>query len=133
MPFCPSCRCEYIEGIARCPDCDVALVERLPEEQVTAPVLAGVDLEEVELCVILGEIHAQLLQDRLREAGIPSRLQPAGPILDAVFVNALYPPNVVGGQLAAARIMVNRRDLDRARQLYEDFELTTAGETTLEE
>jgi hypothetical protein len=133
MPFCPSCRSEYILEIAKCPDCDITLVEHLPEAPTSAPMFSEVDLDEVELCVILGEIHAQLLQDRLREEGIPSRLQPAGPILDAVFVNALYPPNVVGGQLAAARVMVNRRDLDRARQLYQDFELTPAESTTPEQ
>jgi hypothetical protein len=35
MPFCPSCKTEYIAGVARCSDCDVSLVDRLPEEQTT--------------------------------------------------------------------------------------------------
>ena len=33
MPFCPVCKYEYIEGIKKCPDCDVALVAQLPVEK----------------------------------------------------------------------------------------------------
>ncbi len=31
--FCPVCRSEYREGVTRCPDCGVALVDRLPPEE----------------------------------------------------------------------------------------------------
>lgn len=30
--YCPSCRAEFREGFFRCEDCDVALVEILPEQ-----------------------------------------------------------------------------------------------------
>lgn len=32
MPFCPQCRSEYKTEVARCSDCDVALVAELPME-----------------------------------------------------------------------------------------------------
>jgi len=32
MPYCPVCRYEYVEGITKCPDCDVDLVAELPAE-----------------------------------------------------------------------------------------------------
>jgi membrane protease YdiL (CAAX protease family) len=32
--FCPSCKDEFREGFSWCPDCDVALVETLPDEPV---------------------------------------------------------------------------------------------------
>ncbi|HTR82516.1 MAG TPA: zinc ribbon domain-containing protein [Bacteroidota bacterium] len=32
MPFCPSCKTEYLPGIARCSDCGIALVDQLPQE-----------------------------------------------------------------------------------------------------
>jgi len=31
MPFCPSCRYEYVAGVATCPDCNQPLVDVLPE------------------------------------------------------------------------------------------------------
>ncbi len=31
--YCPSCRAEFREGFFRCEDCDVKLVEVLPEEE----------------------------------------------------------------------------------------------------
>jgi len=35
MPWCPVCKNEYIEGKTHCPDCDVDLVDELPEETDT--------------------------------------------------------------------------------------------------
>lgn len=32
MPWCPICKNEYVEGKTHCPDCDVDLVDELPEE-----------------------------------------------------------------------------------------------------
>ncbi len=31
--FCPVCKCEYRAGFTHCPDCDVDLVDSLPEEK----------------------------------------------------------------------------------------------------
>ncbi len=31
--FCPNCGAEYREGFTHCPDCDVDLVDKLPEEK----------------------------------------------------------------------------------------------------
>jgi len=34
MPFCPNCKTEYVAGVARCSDCNLPLVDHLPEEQI---------------------------------------------------------------------------------------------------
>ena len=31
MPFCPECQAEYRDGFTRCAECDLDLVEQLPE------------------------------------------------------------------------------------------------------
>lgn len=37
MPWCPICKNEYVAGKTHCPDCDVDLVEALPEEETASP------------------------------------------------------------------------------------------------
>ena len=32
MAWCPKCRNEYVEGVTVCADCQVPLVDELPEE-----------------------------------------------------------------------------------------------------
>lgn len=45
MPYCPKCRVEYREGFSVCSDCDVDLVDKLPEIEPPSPenwVLLGI-------------------------------------------------------------------------------------------
>ncbi|HTY10678.1 MAG TPA: zinc ribbon domain-containing protein [Bacteroidota bacterium] len=32
MPFCPNCKTEYVSGTTHCADCDVELVDRVPDD-----------------------------------------------------------------------------------------------------
>jgi hypothetical protein len=117
MPFCPSCRFEYAPDATRCPDCGDELVDSLPE----APKAEGPGYVQIELCVVRGEIHAKLLRDALASQGIPSRAESHWPFAGPYSV--LEPPAPIGGGFDAPfRIMVNQRDLDRARVVYEDIE-----------
>jgi hypothetical protein len=62
--YCPECESEYREGITRCSDCDVALVDELrPEEEHLGNLLPLVEEKSPELV-------AELL-DRLEKAEVP--------------------------------------------------------------
>ncbi len=60
--YCPSCRAEFREGFFRCEDCDVALVETLPEERVKPGY--------VELATVFTEGEIALIKANLDQAGI---------------------------------------------------------------
>jgi hypothetical protein len=71
--FCPKCKAEYIRGVTRCSDCDVALVDRLSEsghdsdQELSDANLRGVwSGEDQNSCVITCE--------QLRNADIPYKV-----------------------------------------------------------
>lgn len=62
--FCPECRSELREGFTRCSECDVDLVETLPEEDHQA--------EEYEVVFETSEVDLlPLFKSVLDSAGIP--------------------------------------------------------------
>jgi hypothetical protein len=70
MPFCPSCKCEYRPGFARCSDCDMELVESLSEEN--GQKLNRRTLELVPFGSFPDPLEAQMFQELLESNGIVS-------------------------------------------------------------
>lgn len=67
MPFCPQCKAEYVEGIEKCTDCDVALVPELPKGPEH-------EYENEGMVGVFGagnEFEASIMKGILEEAGIP--------------------------------------------------------------
>ena len=76
MPFCPKCRYEYVEGVERCPDCDVRLVPRLHDPE---PTREEEQAEELVPCwQAENTIEADAACCLLREEGIPCMVQKSG-------------------------------------------------------
>jgi hypothetical protein len=69
MPFCPSCRTEYVAGVARCADCGTALVSTLPPE----PVPEDVHWAELPSFPTLAE--GEMVQAELERRGIRTMLK----------------------------------------------------------
>ncbi|MBD3333170.1 hypothetical protein GF356_10000 [candidate division GN15 bacterium] len=67
MPFCPQCRFEYNPDKKTCPDCEVALVESLPEAE---ELVTKYD-NWVALARLTSHQYAEMIQDSLRDKDIP--------------------------------------------------------------
>jgi len=117
MPWCPKCRFEYVPQLHACPECKVRLVAELPEEVEEAPAYGeGEEFEQVLLCTVLGEMNAALIGNALRGAGIQIRQQA---MTDAFATGYLGYP---AATMARIGTYVNRRDLERAVQVYRKHE-----------
>jgi hypothetical protein len=95
-----------------CPDCGADLVAHLPSAE-SAP-RRREEMRQVLLCTVPGEVHARLVQEALAEQNIPARTQGRG------LQHDLGTPSVGGDE--PIQIFVLRRDLARARSVFEDFE-----------
>lgn len=83
MPFCPLCKAEYSPGTKRCPDCEVDLIEELPEE---ADLEESDDEESPEDWVLLystrNKVYAEFLKETLENSNIPCYMKSTGSFLE---------------------------------------------------
>ncbi len=113
--FCPVCESEYQPGITRCPDDDMELVEKLDASTMAH------DRSEARFVTLhnMGSpAEAEMVNDILSQNGIRSVVQSGG-------ADALSP--LLSSTSPGAVILVDERDLDRARDLYLAF---FGGDTT---
>ena len=78
--FCPQCKAEYRSGFTRCLDCNVDLVEYLPEPghgSISTSDLPDESLKEVWAGDDEGECNS--ICDRLKEAEIPFKVKQPNP------------------------------------------------------
>ena len=107
--FCPTCEAEYEPGITRCTDDGSELVDRLTVESG-----AHDDSEArfVPLHTLSSPAEAEMVNDILRQNGIRSVVQSGASDQFSPLFSVMAPGAVV---------LVDERDLDRARELYESF------------
>jgi lauroyl/myristoyl acyltransferase len=103
--FCPICEAEYQPGITKCPEDEVDLV--------ATQVNAGDDSAAnfVTLHTLSSPVEAEMVNDLLRQNGVRSVLQSTNDAFSPVF-SAVSP---------GAAVLVDERDLDRAKELYASF------------
>jgi lauroyl/myristoyl acyltransferase len=104
--FCPICEAEYQPGITKCAD-DGA-------ELVATQVKAGDDSEAnfVTLHTLSSPVEAEMVNDILRQNGVRSAVQSGGNDQFSPVFSAVSP---------GAAVLVDERDLDRAKELYASF------------
>src|SRR5688572_23392592 len=103
--FCPVCEAEFQPGITKCPEDEVDLV--------ATQVNAGDDSEAnfVALHTLSSPVEAEMVNDILRQNGVRSVVKSANDAFSPVF-SAVSP---------GAAVLVDERDLDRAKELYASF------------
>lgn len=67
--FCPNCKAEYREGFTRCADCEVDLVDKLPEEEEQDYEIDP-DIKFVEVLRTVDVIDIAFIKGALDNAGI---------------------------------------------------------------
>jgi len=106
--YCPVCESEYNPGVTRCPDDDAELVERL------APETSSDDSEArfVTLHTLSSPPEGEMVADLLRQNNIRAVVQSGADDAFSPMFAAVSP---------CVAVLVDERDLDRARELYAAF------------
>ncbi len=107
--FCPVCESEYEAGITKCPDDGAELVEHLSAE---AGATDDSDAKFVTLHTLSSPVEAEMVSDLLRQNDIRAVVQSGGNDAFSPVFSAVSP---------GAAVLVDERDLDRAKELYASF------------
>ena len=103
--FCPVCESEYNPGVTRCPDDDAELVEQLAPETSSDDSAARF----VTLHTLSSPAEGEMVTDLLRQNGIRAVVQSGANDAFSPVFSAVSP---------GVAVLVDERDLDRARELY---------------
>jgi hypothetical protein len=106
--YCPKCRTQYIENIKECSDCQVLLVEKLPEETPLEKI------KWVALTPLAGEIYAEMVEEVLQKLDIPNFTKSDW----ATSAFNISSANLVGAKVT---IFVPEENRDDAAQLIEEL------------
>ena len=107
--FCPVCESEYESGVTKCPDDGAELVEALSTE---AGASDDSEARFVTLHTLSSPAEAEMVNDILRQNGVRAAVQGGSNDAFAPVLSAVSP---------GVAILVDERDLDRARELYASF------------
>ena len=111
MPFCPECKCEYVEGVTRCSDCDEELVWELPTESPQPREMLR-DEDAVTIFTAKDLVEAEVVRGILEGAGIHCAVTPE--------VTRWARGTTMLGGLQTIDIMVLESDAERAQEVIRE-------------
>ena len=104
MPYCPSCKTEYVENIQICSDCSEALVEKLPQaDEIT-------EVNWIPLHSVPGKAYAEMVTEILDKEEIPNYIKS-----DAL--STAYLTGGAGGMGGISVIFVPEEHQSRAEEI----------------
>src|SRR5215210_7110084 len=104
--ICPVCEAEYEPGITQCPDDNAALVDKITDVHDSS------EARLVSLHHLGSPAEAEMVNDICRQNGVRSMVKSGG-------ADALSP--LLSATWEGAMILVDERDVDRAREVYRSF------------
>ena len=107
--FCPVCESEYEEGVTTCPDDGSDLVERLTPENTLRD---NSEARFVPLHNVGSPAEAEMVADILQQNEIRAAVQSGSNDAFSPLLSAASP---------GALVLVDERDFDRAREIYDSF------------
>jgi hypothetical protein len=107
--FCPTCESEYEPGIKVCADDGTELIETLSVESGASD---DGEARFVTLHTLSSPAEAEMVNDILRQNGIRSVVQSGASDQFSPLFSVMAP---------GAQVLVDERDLDRAKELYAAF------------
>jgi hypothetical protein len=107
--FCPTCESEYEPGIKVCADDGTELIENLSVESGASD---DGEARFVTLHTLSSPAEAEMVNDILRQNGIRSVVQSGASDQFSPLFSVMAP---------GAQVLVDERDLDRAKELYAAF------------
>lgn len=111
--YCPSCRGEYRPELSECPECGVALVAELPDEESETDLVRVFETADVSLLPVVKSV--------LSSAEIPFFTQ-GDEALGVLPVGRVGAGGIsAGGHGLVATILVDRKHHDEARALLDQF------------
>ena len=108
--FCPKCGYEYRKGFYICPDCNVNLIDSLPDKQEKQSEF----IEYVELLITYNAADVAIIKSLLDAENITYYFNAE----QFMYVRPLAEP---------ARLMVKKDEAEKAREILEDLDLSIFG------
>jgi hypothetical protein len=107
--FCPECKAEYVQGIERCSDCDVPLVNEVPAPEPVP------EVNLVELLRTPNIIELTVVKSLLESMGISYVVQGE----EGMHLLPIGPSGFLNPESLGAVICVLQEDLDRAQEMLQ--------------
>jgi hypothetical protein len=119
MPWCPKCGAEYYEGIKRCYDCEVDLVDKEPDmEEIKKR--ERKEKGHMEVVYTLDEVLLDSITDIVKYSYVTILLEQEG-ILYRMVEEGIGQYMEMLGNILGKSIYIDRKDYKRAKEILDSY------------